>query len=282
MAIFYDSIKGVSNETSCWSHIVWGTGEVKGEKSIAEAMLPRLFLTNTNSHDHLAQTTADKNIFDLGYLLSSDTPAPTFSKALSLPSGLYTDTFMSSDGKQALFAYNNANNTISFYQKLNGNAANFDSITATGIESSNIEATKINSSTLEVTGKSTFTTVEANNITASNNITAAFFDATSDRRAKINIKPIDISALDMISHLPVYTFTYVNTQAPSIGIMAQDAKELEFANNFNLVHNINASGKDGDFMTVKEDKLIYVLLKAVQEQQDEIAALKEEIKSLKK
>lgn len=110
---------------------------------------------------------------------------------------------------------------------------------------------------------------------------AAYFNATSDRRAKINIKPLSLSALELIKRVPICSFTYKDSDLPSIGIIAQDIQDIEIEG-FKLVDNEQASGKDYDYMSIHESKLTYILWKAVQEQQKQIDLLKEEIEQLKK
>ena len=58
--------------------------------------------------------------------------------------------------------------------------------------------------------------------------------------------------------------------------MAQDLLKLQ-SDDLDLVVNKNATGKDNDYMSIKEDKLIYILMKAIQEQQSEIEVLKSKI-----
>lgn len=104
---------------------------------------------------------------------------------------------------------------------------------------------------------------------------AQYFSATSDRRAKENITPTTFSALDFINHIPVYSFNYKNNSIPMIGIMAQDVAKTELKDV--LIDNYEASGEDNDFMSLREDKLIFVLMQAIQEQQKQINLLKAEI-----
>lgn len=109
---------------------------------------------------------------------------------------------------------------------------------------------------------------------------ALYFNATSDRRAKSNITPAEFSALDIIKQLPIYTFNYLNDPKLSVGLIAQEAAEHDL-DGFNMVENLDASGEFGDFMQVKESKLVYVLWKAVQELSAEVEELKTQIASLK-
>ena len=110
---------------------------------------------------------------------------------------------------------------------------------------------------------------------------APYFNATSDRRAKTDIQPLLINALDLVRKTQLYSFKYKETDTPSIGIIAQDIQDVNI-NGFKLVDNEEATGKDLDYMTIHESKLAYILWKAVQEQQKLIEDLQKEIKELKK
>lgn len=99
-------------------------------------------------------------------------------------------------------------------------------------------------------------------------VIAPFFNATSDRRLKTNITAVENSVLPLIVSTPVYTFNYKKTPTiPVIGIMAQDVLDKNI-NDFNLAKK----SSDG-YYEIKESKMIYILWKAVQEQQKQIEAL---------
>ena len=51
---------------------------------------------------------------------------------------------------------------------------------------------------------------------------------------------------------------------------------------FNFINNKEATGINDDYMSIKESKLVYLLIEAVKEQQKEIEDLKTELKTLKK
>lgn len=114
-------------------------------------------------------------------------------------------------------------------------------------------------------------------------ITAGSFNATSDIRAKINLTELPFSdCLNFVNSTPVYAFTYKDSNKPSIGVLAQDLlKNTGFVNNFSLVDNVDATGENGDYMSVKESKLVYVLWSAVQELSKQVNFLRDEIESLK-
>lgn len=114
-------------------------------------------------------------------------------------------------------------------------------------------------------------------LSASNgSCTAKYFNATSDKRAKENLTAVSSGALDFINGLQVYTFNYKNNTERTIGLIAQDLVNRPF-DQVSFVSNPNATGINSDYMSIKEDKLIYVLLQAVQEQQQEIKELKEKL-----
>lgn len=115
-----------------------------------------------------------------------------------------------------------------------------------------------------------------------NSCNALYFNATSDIRAKTKVQHASFKALNIVKSLPVYTFNYKETGSPSIGLIAQDAAKISFGSDFSLVNNETASGENGDYMTIKESKLIYVLWKAIQEQQEQINYLTSLVKDLSK
>lgn len=111
-------------------------------------------------------------------------------------------------------------------------------------------------------------------------VEAPYFNATSDERAKSNIQPANFDATSIVNSLPIYTFHYKDSDAPSVGIIAQEAKELDGRiKDFSLVDNPNASGENGDYMTIKESKLVYILWKANQELSARVRDLEEQLKN---
>lgn len=123
-------------------------------------------------------------------------------------------------------------------------------------------------------------TKEANSLYIQNSCNALYFNATSDIRAKTKVQHASFKALNIVKSLPVYTFNYKETGSPAIGLIAQDAAKISFGSDFSLVNNENASGENGDYMTIKESKLIYILWKAIQEQQEQINYLTSLVKDL--
>ena len=125
-------------------------------------------------------------------------------------------------------------------------------------------------------------TKEANSLYIEGSCNALYFNATSDVRAKTKVQHASFKALNIVKSLPVYTFNYKETGSPSIGLIAQDAAKISFGSDFSLVNNETASGENGDYMTIKESKLIYILWKAIQEQQEQINYLTSLVKDLSK
>ena len=120
-------------------------------------------------------------------------------------------------------------------------------------------------------------------ISSGTKVEAQYFNATSDERAKYNIQPANFDATSIVNNLPIYTFHYKDSDAPSVGVIAQEAKKLDGRiKDFSLVDNPNASGENGDYMTIKESKLVYILWKANQELSARVSELETQLAQIKK
>lgn len=117
-------------------------------------------------------------------------------------------------------------------------------------------------------------------ITSHDSVHAPYFNATSDMRAKENIKKLPFSALAFINNLNVYQFNYKDKNDTIPGVLAQDVLNCQ-PEGLSLVDNIDASGENGDYMSIKEDKFIFLLMRAVQELKEDNDALRYEIEQLK-
>ena len=109
-------------------------------------------------------------------------------------------------------------------------------------------------------------------IKTSDKCEALYFNATSDERAKENFIYVPRAhALEWINNLNIYTFNYRDNGKSSIGITTQQV-QYKPVNNFNFVDNTEATGENGDYMTIKESKLVYMCMSAIQElsQQNQI------------
>ena len=119
--------------------------------------------------------------------------------------------------------------------------------------------------------------VTSSDDTHNGSIDAVYFNATSDYRAKKDFKPLEINAIELVKKIPLYSFKYKESNLPSIGIIAQTVEDVNIEG-FKLVDNEGATGDNMDYMSIHESKLVYILWKAVQEQQKEIEELKAQIK----
>lgn len=113
-------------------------------------------------------------------------------------------------------------------------------------------------------------------IVTSEKCEAKYFNALSDKRAKENICPLMSSALDIINAVQVYTFNYKNSDKTTIGLIAQEMLPYNLGG-ATFVSNPEATGEDGDYMSITESKLVYLLLKGMQEQQEQINHLQQRI-----
>lgn len=175
--------------------------------------------------------------------------------------------FVSEDGNHTFTGQNNFNgkttftsDTIPDFQK----GIKVSSFIKTGSTPFSIQDSEGNSLLSFSDNKATF----KNEVISEVSVTARYFNALSDRHLKTNINAIEDSVLPFITSTPVYTFNYKKDPTiPVIGIMAQDVLDKNI-NDFNLVKK-NGNG----YYEIKESKMIYILWKAVQEQQKQIEAL---------
>ena len=114
----------------------------------------------------------------------------------------------------------------------------------------------------------------------STKVEAPYFNATSDRRAKEDPLPFSGKALDIINQIQTFTYRYKDTKQVSYGVMAQDLLDIKI-NDFSFVENAAATGENGDYMSVRESKLVYLLLEGIKELQIEVNDLRKEVEELK-
>lgn len=114
----------------------------------------------------------------------------------------------------------------------------------------------------------------------STKVEAPYFNATSDRRAKEDPLPFNGKALDIINQIQTFTYKYKDTKQVSYGVMAQDLLDIKI-NDFSFVENATATGENGDYMSVRESKLVYLLLEGIKELQIEVNNLRKEVEELK-
>ena len=178
------------------------------------------------------------------------------------------------------YIYDNVNNKIN----IKSNNILFKTINNNDILELNkdevkIHAPKLNTKDINVERGSLLTIGEKTKVTEEF-VQASYFNATSDIRAKENIVPFNQNALDIINKLQTYTYNYRDSKQKSYGIMAQDMLDTDI-NGFSFVENVAATGEDGDYMSIHESKLVYLLIEGMKEQQKEIQSLKKELEELK-
>lgn len=119
--------------------------------------------------------------------------------------------------------------------------------------------TSITASSLTATGN-----ISCAAVTASGQITAQSFNAQSDARLKTNIKPLTYH--DSILDIPVREYDWKESGKHAMGFIAQELKEV-----YPELVDENEEG----ILSIKETKLVYLLI-------EEVKKLKEEIQELKK
>lgn len=274
MAVYYKWIKGCASGATltdgAWSYITWGN--TVGDSTAA---LPKIEIC----------TGRDGSKTDLGYILANKATGVDIKKKWKFAEGIGVSSITNYASGEEL--------TISPAVKFTSTGT---SITTSG----NISVKEVSSTALKSTGSLSvdgtmsskgnistsggcIKTVSADTgyIESASYVSAVYFNARSDKRAKENILPAQYNALNIVNNLPIYTFNYKNNKETVTGILAQDLLQIQ-PKELELVSNINATGENGDYMSIKNDKLMFVLMKAIQEQQKEIDILKSEIAELKK
>lgn len=279
--IFFDHIKGCSRDTTAYNKGLWTWIQFAQSKNdgFPNSPYPKIIVAKgSNGINKTVNNTTTQN-----YLLNPE----QFSDAnnWSAEDGTVKtlgDIITTSGPGQTIYK----NLTIYENNKLYVHKIDFDTVkfeANTGLKvykDANLIYFLLNTSGITVKSAATF----EKTITCSDQITAVSFNATSDKRAKTNIKRLDQEkALDIVNKLPVYSFNYKKDNIPSIGVLAQEAAVYDGAiPNFSLVSNEQATGENGDYQTIKESKLVYILWAAIQEQSRQINQLKSQLKELQK
>lgn len=284
MAIFIPHIKGCDSANNIYTWIKWP--DKKG-------ITPLIYVGGTNNFN-------DDNTKGLGNIITSEAESQEIKKAISIPNiqEIKKLDFFSA-GSISLNSNNTAWKFLSEADKnleINSQAElNLYGTTKTYLQAgSDATSITLTSTTVDTTTTSIIThkakehnfssgyvtignggnaTKEDYSLYIQNSCNALYFNATSDVRAKTKVQHASFKALNIVKSLPVYTFNYKETGSPAIGLIAQDAAKISFGSDFSLVNNETASGENGDYMTIKESKLIYILWKAIQEQQEQIKYL---------
>ena len=95
---------------------------------------------------------------------------------------------------------------------------------------------------------------------------------TSAKKHKECIIPLQ-DQLDNIKKLKPVEFQWKENKAKDIGFIAEEVEKI--------IPDVVSYEDNGDLHGIKYSKLTAVLVKAIQQQQDQIDKLKEEVKSLK-
>ena len=117
--------------------------------------------------------------------------------------------------------------------------------------------------TLTAKGEATFNNI----LTCAQQIKATSFYATSDERLKENI--VDYVPENSILDLPVKEFDFKSDGSHHIGCIAQDLQKI--------CPEVVQEGKDG-YLSIEENKLVYLLLNEVKLLKAEVEKLKEKLK----
>lgn len=301
MAVYYKWIKGCAAgstlKSGLWTYLKWGGNANSANNDDGSAGKT----TNNLPHiyTYIGKEDNPKTENDLGYILTNAAKGIDIAQPWKLSNDFYFDLNSHTHNNNNLFLSNSCGNI----QLIDGGYYFGGNLTVNSTLT--VNQTTILRSTLNVNSTATFNgvvsikdTTPATNaesgalqvaggigvggaIYSKSSCTAEYFNATSDKRAKENIRPANYSALDLIKKLPVYIYNYKNSNETVTGILAQDLLEAQ-PEELNLVSNINATGENNDYMSIKNDKLMFVLMKAIQEQQKQIEQLKSEIANIKK
>ena len=279
--IFFDHIKGCSKDTTAYNTGLWTWIQFAKSNNDGFPVSPYPKIIVAKGSDGINKTV--DNTTTQNYLLNPEqfSDANNWSAEGSTVKTL-GDIITTSGPGQTIYK----NLTIHGDNKLSVHKIDFDfvkfeaNIGLKVYKNDDLTYFLLNASGITVKSAATF----EKTITCSDQITAVSFNATSDKRAKTNIKRLDQEkALDIVNKLPVYSFNYKKDNTPSIGVLAQEAAVYDGAiPNFSLVSNEQATGENGDYQTIKESKLVYILWAAIQEQSRQINQLKSQLKELQK
>lgn len=276
MAIFYSGIKGLNfnSNSEIYSYLLWTNVNKNSSDKNTSKSNPTIWL---GDDECLNLDDVPSNGKNNGMLLTSK--VENFLEGYKDNSNKISYLSFMNENQSLLAVYANTSANKFWFESMNNADINFKG--KVYFDDIDVKSFTIGNS-FGITGEQSlqfYCSIPATfsqQVTCQAQINAMSFNATSDKRAKTNIIKADFSALDIVKDLPIYTFMYKNTDINSIGIIAQEAQDIDI-NGFNIVNNKEASGENNDYMTINESKLIYILWKAVQEQQEEIQSLKKQL-----
>ena len=260
MALHFKHIKAFNGEltNTCYTFL-----EFQGKNDKTEDSLPKIFIDTKNNDD--TPKVAD-GATDYGHIVTNNIET-TFKENVKLMKDIIL-------GNEEITIKNNQGDLhIDMLGQLSFEGLDGISSKIKLLSTATDSKAETGKADFEVRGYSYF----AKDIYTLGSCTAKFFNATSDIRAKENIEPVSESMLKIVDKIQLYTFNYkTDPQERILGVIAQELKDVNI-NGATFVDNTNASGENGDFMTVRETKLIYILLGAVQELSKEVKMLKEKL-----
>lgn len=261
MALHFKHIKAFNGDST---NTYYTFLEFQGKNDKTEKSLPRIFIDTKNNNN--TPKVAD-GATDYGHIVTNSVETTFYEKV-----NLMKDLIIL--GQNDITIKNNQGNLhIGMQGQLSFEGLDGISSKIKLLSTASDSKAETGKADFEVRGYSYF----AKDIYTLGSCTAKFFNATSDIRAKENIEPVSESMLKIVDRIQLYTFNYkTDPKERILGVLAQELKDVNI-NGATFVDNINASGENGDFMTVRETKLIYVLLGAVQELSKEVKELKEKL-----
>lgn len=282
MAIFYEHIKGlasgdVSSESTIFQYLKWQTHNTDQIQS----NLPKFLIKvdeNTEDYEHLVVsgninqtlkgqfTFVQTPIFNTGLKTNTSLELPSNWKISVNKNNLLIQN-IGTPTKTPLSISNSGIGVTALGCSGNINVTNGGNIT--------VQKTDNNNGNIVVNGGN-INVNNSGNIVVSGHIEATYFNATSDKRLKTNLQPLP-SVLSFVCSTPIYSFNYTQTNQPSIGVMAQDVDAEKYGD-----FKLTVADAEIGYLSVHESKFVYVLWKAIQEQQEEIDQLKAELNKLKK
>lgn len=281
MAIHWEYIKGANaddNKNLTYSFIKF-TNSFTTDKNINNS--PKLMINNQNSLE---------NAKDLGHLLTTDAVNQYITNDFTFKSNIFInlDNLNTLSGEQRKIIFNKQGSNCASITTPDGYLIQLSDKGRFRINNSLNNSDSQNAPLSVIGGAYIGKNMQidgnlkvAQKVTITEGCQAQYFNATSDKRAKENIKSFNGKALDIINNINTYTFNYKNNPNDiNYGILAQDLLDINI-NDFNFINNREATGIEDDYMSVKETKLIYLLIEAVKEQQKEINSLKKELEVLK-
>ena len=298
MALHWQHIKGVYGKEPLYTYIVF-TPKPTEPNLKKEQSIPDLYVSTSNYSD---KTEIEKNATCLGKFILSDAEDQSINSNFSFLKQIH------------------CNDTVNFYRTTENNKNTWikfiDTTSNSSVDKFCIYNTLKNSTqytvfktmqnagrmAIEASSKDYILDIGESGITSNRTLTmsgsnkivcginqtiidstkveAPYFNATSDRRAKEDLLPFNGKALDIINQIQTFTYKYKDTKQVSYGVMAQDLLDIKI-NDFSFVENAAATGENGDYMSVRESKLVYLLLEGIKELQIEVNNLRKEVEELK-